>query len=198
MALALRALSRLAALCLCAALALSGLALAIFAIGGDGTISLPALARDLRMPDLFDAVGERLRRLELGERPVAWLTLLVGAAAILAGLALLAGVLLRRRERLFVLEQSEQGRLAARRQTLAQLVAALAEQAQGVTRAKVRLRPRHRGHGGRLTVSASRSMSASDAEAVDRTTQAIAPLTEPFALRTRVRAHAGTGPRRVA
>jgi hypothetical protein len=198
MGLLLRSLSRLAALCLCGALAIAGLALGIFAIGGDGTVSLPALARDLHLPGLLDAVGERLRRLELGERRVAWPTLLGGAAAIVLGLTLLIGALLPRRERLFILEQSEQSRLAARRQPLAQLVATLAQQARGVTQAKVRLRPRRRGLGGRLMISASRSMTASDAEAVESTTQAIAPVTEPFALRTQVRARAGTGHRRVA
>jgi hypothetical protein len=198
MRLLLRSISRLAALCLCAILALAGLALAIFAIGGDGAISLPALARNLHLPGMLDAVGDRLRQLEVAARPIAWLTLLAGAAAVLVGLALLGGLLLRRRERLLVLEQSARGRLAARRKPLAQVAASLAGTARGVTHAKVQLRPGRSGHGGRLTMSASRSMAASDAEVVERASAAIAPLAGPFALRTRVRAHAGTGKRRVA
>lgn len=193
MRLLLRSLSRLVAVCLCAGLALAGLALAVFSIGGDGTISLPALARDLHLPGLVDAAGDQLRRLESGDRPIAWLPLLCGAAAAVGGLALLAGVLLRRRERLFVLEQSDEGRLAARRKPLARLLVALAEQSRGVTQATARLHPRHRRPGGRLTISASRSMTTTDADAVARTSRAIAPVADAFALRTRVHARAGTG-----
>jgi hypothetical protein len=197
MSLLLRFLSRLFAVCLCAALALVGLALAVFATRAHGTISLPALAHDVRLPGLLDTIGAWLHRLEHGKRPIAWLTLAAGAGAVLIGLALLAGALLRRRERLFVLEDGDRSRLAARRKPLTQLLEALAGQTRGVTQASARLRARRRGHGGRLTISAARSASAGDADTVALTTAAVASIAGPFDLRTRVHARAGTGSRRV-
>lgn len=187
----LRSLARLVALCLVAALALAGLALAIFSIRAHGTLSLPALAREVQLPGLSEAVGERLRRLEVEDRGVAWLTAAAGATAVGLGMLLLVGALARRREVLALLEENEHGRLAARRRPLAQAVGSLAEQVRGVTRARVDLDLHRRGHGGRADISATRSITATDAEVVERTSAAVAPLVRPFGLRTRVRARVG-------
>ena len=198
MVLLLRSLARIVALLLLAALALAGLALAIFSIGGDGAISLPALARDLHLPGLFEVVGERLRRLAVTDRPVAWRTAAAGAGAIVLAVLLLAGAFARRRQRLVTLEENEHGRLGARRRPLSQVIATLAQQVHGVTRARVAVRPHWRGHGGRLTISAARSMTANDAQTVELTSQAVAPVAEPFGLRTHVRARVGKGRARLA
>ena len=69
----IRALGRLLTLLLLVALALAGLTVAIFSIGSDdSTVSLPALAGYLRLPELSDTVGGWLeqRRDRRGRRVV--------------------------------------------------------------------------------------------------------------------------------
>ena len=96
---ALRALARVVSFLLLAALALVGLAAAVSCIGsGDGTLSLPWLADQARLPELRDEVGGWLDRLE-ADGPVAWRSALGGLAAMLLGLLLLAGAARLRRGR---------------------------------------------------------------------------------------------------
>ncbi len=197
MVLIARAVGRLVALLFLLALALLGLATAIFAIQGDTrALSLATLARHFHLPQLRELVDDFLSHLEAGG-PVAWVSVGGGAAAIALGLLLLVGALAPRRERLVVLEQDGEARLAARRRPLAQIAGALVEQVRGVTDERTRLRPRRVGRGGRLRVSAYHSRAFSSAEIEQRASAALAPLADAFALKLRVRARRGEGKARV-
>jgi hypothetical protein len=191
----LRALVKLLAFLLLVALALLGLAAAVFCLqGGSETLSLTKLADLLRLPELRDEVGDLLRTLE-ADGPLALLSLLGGLIAMLAGLALLAGVLVPRRERLVTLEAAPAGTLAARRRALAAAAGMLAEQARGVTAARVRARPR-RTSGGTLRVRAQRTRSTDTGAARAAVEDQLRPLTDPFKLRSRVQVRfGGRGPR---
>lgn len=197
MVLILRALDRLIAFLLLLALALLGLATAIFSIQGDTrALSLPTLARHLHLPQLQEVVGDFLSHLE-ASGPVAWISVGGGAAAIALGMLLLVGALAPRRERLVVLDENGETRLAARRRPLAQIAGALVEQARGVTDERIRVRPRRGGRGGRLTVAAYHSRSFSSPEIEQRASAAVAPLADAFSLKLRVRARQGEGKARV-
>ena len=197
MILFLRALARLVGFLLLVALAVLGLAVAVFCIqGGDGTLSLASLAELLRLHELRESVAELLDGLEHGSS-MPWGSLLGGVAAILLGLALLAGVLVRRRERLVTVAGSDGRRLAARRRPLAQVAAALAEQARGVTSSSVRVRPRRRRQGGRIKVKTVHSRRAKDAEVRERVERELNGLSSGFSLRPKVRTQLGEGARRV-
>lgn len=193
----LRALDRLIAFLLLLALALLGVATAVFAVQGDSrALSLPTLARHLRLPQLREVVGDFLSHLEAGG-PVAWVSVGAGAAAIALGLLLLAGALAPRRERLVVLEEDGEICLAARRRPLAQIAGAIAEQVRGVTGERTRVRPRRVGSGGRLKISAYHSRTFSSPEIERQVSAAVAPLADAFALRVRVHARRGEGKARV-
>lgn len=197
MVLILRAIDRLIALLLMLALALLGLATAIFSIQADTrTLSLPTLARHLHLPQLREVVGDFLSQLEAGG-PVAWVSVGGGAAGITLGMLLLVGALAPRRERLVVLEQDGTARLAARRRPLAQIAGALVEQVRGVTKERTRVRPRRIGHGGRLKVTAYHSHSFPSPEIERRASAAVAPLADAFSLKLRVSARRGEGRARV-
>jgi hypothetical protein len=191
-----RALVRIVAFALLALLAVAGLLAAIFCIqGGTGTLSLTRLAEVAGLPELRDEAGTLLGALE-APGPLAVASALAGLAAMLAGLVLLAGVLVPRRERLVGLPRESgegngtPGTLDARRRALAQVAVALAEQAQGVTGATARARSRRRG-GGRLRVTATRTAPSDDDDVADAVTERLAELTGPFALEARVRTRAG-------
>lgn len=127
-----RAVARLLTFVLLVALALAGLAVAVFCIeGGHRGLSLPALARRGHLSQLSHKVGRFLHVLE-ASGPVAKLSALGGLAAVILGVLLLVGVLRPRRERLALLEEGEQGTLAARRRALAQVATGLVEQARGI------------------------------------------------------------------
>lgn len=193
----LRALARLVTIALLALLALAGLAAAVSSIrGGTGPLSLPWLAEQLHLADLRDAVASFRDGLE-GSGTAPLVSALGGAAAVLVGLLLLAGLLVGRRERLVTLDTREGGaRLTARRRPLGQVAATLVEQVRGVSASRVKVRPRRRG-GGRMRVTAHRVRNV-EAEAVrSGAEEALAELTSAFALRARVRARAGDGGPRV-
>ena len=191
MILLLRALARLVAFVLLVALALVGLFVAVFSIqGGDGPLSLPGLAEHVRLPSLEDTVGEYLAQLEV-DGPLAKRSALAGAGAVLAGLLLLLGVLVPRRERLVTFDGGDAGRIGARRRPLAALAEALAEQTRGVTEAKARVRPRGRLRSGRLHVTASHPRDYQDREIEERVLSAVSPLLEASALKPRVAARMG-------
>jgi hypothetical protein len=179
----LRPIARLVAFLLLLALALAGLAAVAFAIqGGHQPLSGSGLAHDLHLPQLRDAIGGFLDRLE-APGPVAAIALLGGAAAVLAGLLLIVGIVVPPRSHTVSLRDGEGGRLAARRRPLAQVAKALVTPVNGVEDATVRVRP-SRG-GARLTVKAIREDGSEDA--TGELTARLEPLAEPFGLRTRVR-----------
>jgi hypothetical protein len=180
-----RLLARVVTFVVLVAVALAGLALAVFCIGtGTDGPSLAHLAGLLHLASLRDTTGEWLSGLE-GSGSVATIAGLCGIGAILLGLLLLVGLLVPRRERLVTLAQDESGTVAARRRPLAQIATALVEQVRGVTEARVRVRPRRRG-GGRLAVRASRTRPAEPSEVKRSVQEQLAGLTQPFALTTRV------------
>lgn len=196
---AARIAARLIALTLTAALAVAGLAIAVFSIqGGSSTLSLPSLGRHMRLGDLRDVVGGFLAELQ-AEGPVAKVAALAGAGAILLGLLLLFGVLGRRRERLVVIRSDDGGRIAARPRAVGQAAVTLVEQSRDVLHAKAKIRPRRRGNGGRLRLTVYQR-GALDAHGADGTSgdrlralaesDAMQALTEPFSLRPRVRSRA--------
>jgi hypothetical protein len=197
MILPLRAIARLVTFVLLVVLTVCGLAIAIFSIGGSrtGDFNLPGLSRLVHLGDLRDQVGELLRDLA-GPGPVAGITALCGLAAVVLGLLLLAGALWPRRERLVILQRSEEGTLAARRRVLARVATALVEQTRGVTATKVKVKPGRR-RGGRVVVRADHS-HAQQPQDVRRGTQiALSPLTDPFGLRARITPRLGQGRRSV-
>lgn len=176
--LVLRGLVRLVSLVLLVVLALAGVAVVVLAVAPAGGATL------LGLPQLRDAVGPWLDGLEAGGATDV-VSVLSGAGAVLLGLALLAGLLVPRRERLVSLTRGGPGTLTARRRALAHVATALAEQARGVTDAKVKVRPRRRS-GGRLRVRATRTKPA-DARDVERGVGAqLEDLTQPFKLKASV------------
>jgi len=189
----LRAVARFVVLVLLVALALAGLAAAVFSIqGGDRPLSLPGLAEHIRLVEVEETVGDYLDQLE-ADGPLAKASALAGAGAVLAGLLLLLGILAPRRERLVVFDDGEAGRLAARRRTLARVAEALAEQARGVTEAKARVRPRGRLRKGRLRVRVSHPRTYRDSEVEERVLSAVSPLVDSSGLKPRVEARVGSG-----
>lgn len=189
MILLLRALARVVAVLLPAALALAALAAAIASVGSGEGFSLPWLAELIGLPSLERAVGDRLASLE-ADGPVAVVAALCGAGAVLLGLALLAGVLVPRRERLVTLHSAEEGDIAARRRALGQAAEALVQDAGGVTSAHARARPRRRS-GGRLRVTAHRTRPTDPDTVRSATTAALEPLTGKLPLRAKVRTRRG-------
>lgn len=192
----LRPLVRVLAFVLLVALSVAGLAVAVSsAVGASGPLSPPELARSIGLPRLDRSVGELLSKLE-APGGLAGLTLLSGLGAMAVGLLLLAGLLVPRRERLATLERRGDGVVAARRRPLAQALAALAEQARGVTGTRVQVRPGRR-RGGRATVHADRTRPEEDPGVRDAVLERIEPLTEAFSLRPRIRVRAPGQGRRV-
>jgi len=196
MVLVLRALARLATFLVLLALALAGLAVALFSIGDSGDFSLPGLADLVGLPQLEDETGRLLDAVE-ANGSVAIISALAGLATIVVGGLLLIGALTPRRERLVVLERDEEGTLAARRRPLSRIAGALAEQARGVTASKVKLRPSRRARGGRLAIEAAHARTADPAEVERRTRESLDPLSQAFELSTRVRPKLGASGQRV-
>lgn len=192
----LRAIVRLVAFVLLLALAVAGLAAAVFSIeGGKTGLSIPGLAADVHLPQLRDTVGDFLGQLE-APGSVAALSLLAGLATVAVGLLLLAGALVPRRERLVQLDSGDHGDISARRRALAQVARALVEPVRGVNKLKVRVRPGRAG-GGRLKVRADRPPTAPEGELDAEMTERLSELSGPFKLRTRVSSRVPSGGARV-
>ncbi len=189
MILLLRALARVVAVLLPAALALAGLAAAVASVGSGGDFSLPWLAELIGLPSLESSVGDWLASLE-ADGPVAVVAALCGAGAVVAGLALLTGVLVPRRERLVTLRSGDEGDIAARRRALGHVGEALVQDAGGVTHARVQARPRRR-NGGRLRVTAHRTRPTDPDSVRSAATAALEPLTGKLPLRAKVRTRRG-------
>lgn len=186
MVLLLRALARLVGFVVLLALALAGLAAAVFSIsGGDGTLTLPGLVELARLDDFSEDVGAFFERLE-SDGSAAVVAALAGLGAVVLGLGLLVGALVAGRERLLVLHRGQDGTVAARRRAVAQTASALAEQPRDVVSAKAKVRPRRRGTGGRLRLTAYHAQTASEPAVEDAARRQLEPLTGPFSLRVKV------------
>jgi len=187
----LRGLARLLGFLLLILFALLGLGALVIAISGGS----PDTAASLGLPAVRDGVGSFLASLEAGDAPA--LAILGAIAAVLVGVAILVGALVSPRERVFVLEEGEGGRLTARRRAVWQAATVLAEREREVTDSTVRARPARRGSGGRLTVRARTRRAEEREDAERRTTAALEPVTRAFRLTTQVTAHAPETPQRV-
>ena len=180
-----RLLVRVLAFVLLLALALVGLAAAVFAIQGDEeTLSFHNLASLTGLPEARDAMAGWFQQIG-ASGPAAVVALICGIGAILLGVVLILGVLVPRRERLVALDLLDTGALTTRRRPLAGAAQTLVEQARGVTEAKVRARPRRRS-GGTLRVRAERTRHTDATQARQDVEERLKPLTEPFGLRTKV------------
>jgi hypothetical protein len=185
--LAARALARLLALLLTAALAAGGLVVAVFSVQGDSaTLSLPGLVHRARLDDLHARVGVLLAQLE-APGPLARVAALAGAGAIALGLLLLLGVLTRKREPLVVLRSDADGTVAARPRALDHAAVTLVEQSRDALHAKARIRARRRGTGGRLRLTAYHAASTDQATATAASRARVQALAEAFSLRLRIR-----------
>lgn len=193
----LRGIGRALVFLVLVALALAGLALAVFSIGsGDSALGLSALADHVQLASARDAVGGWLDDVEAGGSVADW-SALGGALAIAAGLLLLAAAILPQRERTVTLEATEDGgQIAARRKPLSQAATALAARQPGITDATSRIT---RGwlSASKLAVRADRARYVSNDEARKRVTAAVEPLASPFSLRPRVNVRLGEGSARV-
>jgi hypothetical protein len=184
---AARALVRLIALVLSATLSVAGLAVAVFsAQGATSPLSLPSLARHLRLDDLQVSTGVFLADLQAAG-PVAKVAALAGAGAVMLGLLLLFGVLARRRERLVVLRSDDEGTIAARPRALGQAAVTLGEQARDVLHAKAKATPKRHGTGGRLRLTAYHAQSSDGTGATSASRDRVRALAESFSLGVRVR-----------
>jgi hypothetical protein len=184
---AARALVRLIAMVLSTTLAVAGLAVAVFsAQGGTSPLSLPSLAGYLRLDDLHVSVGSLLAALE-ADGPVAKVAALTGAGAVAAGVLLLFGVLARRRQRLVVMRSDDAGTIAARPRAIGQAAVALGEQSRDVLHANAKARPKRRGTGGRLHVTAYHAQSSNGSGATTASRDRVRALAESFSLGVRVR-----------
>ena len=173
-------------------IAVFGLGVALFCV--DGLVSLGSIRPDrlLHLASVRDHVGRFLGQLAAPGQ-TAGLALLGGLVAMLLGALLVVGVLGRRRQRLVILQSDRQtGAVGARRRALAQMAQALAEPVDGVTSIK---RPgvslSRRGTRGRLKVNATRTRSTDPRVLQAAVTRAVAPVSEPFGLRPRVRVRLG-------
>lgn len=185
--LAARGLARLLAALLAAALAVGGLAVALFSIqGGSATLSLPGLAARLQLGDLQVTAGMWLGDLQ-ADGPIARVAALAGAGAVALGLLLLFGVLGRRRERLIVMRSDDDGTIAARPRAVGQAAVALGEQSRDVLRATDRTTARRRGVGGRLCLTIYHAPSTDGAGTTDAGRVRIQGLADAFSLRADVR-----------
>ncbi len=197
MILILRFLARVLTFVLLVVLALVGLAVAVFCVqGGDGTLSPAGLADLVRLPDLRDEVAGLLATVEAGG-PVAALTALCGAGAVLVGLALIVGATASRRERLVTASRGGPGALTAKRRILASVAAALAEQSSGVTDAKGRIRARRRRPGGVLRLKLEHTRPSDPSKLKEQVETDLADLSEGFSLKVRLETKLAEGAGRV-
>lgn len=105
----LRPLARLVGFVLLVALAVVGAAVALFSIQGGSTgLSMPALADLVALPQLGEETDRFRAELE-ASGPAAVLSALSGLGAILLGILLIVGALTPIRDRLFTVDDSEEG-----------------------------------------------------------------------------------------
>ncbi len=188
----LRPLARLIGVVWMLVLALFGLGVAMYCF--DAVVSLGSARPDrlLSLPTVRRQVGRFLDQIA-APGPTASLALLCGLGAMLLGVLLLIGVLRGRKQRLAVLEQDrETGAVAARTRPLREMARVLAEQAKGAASVKrPKLALSRRGTRGRLTVSVTRARSTDSQELRNTVREAVAPISDPFKLKPRVRVRLG-------
>lgn len=194
----LRVLARVIGVLWMLVLALIAIAISLYCL--DGLIKLGSVRPDrlLHLSRASRHVGRVLAQLA-DPGATAGVALLCGLAAMSIGGLLLAGTLRSSRQRLAVLDaDSGQGTVAARPRVLAEMSRYLAQQTEGVTRVRrPRLSRSRNGRRGRLKLRGTRTRT-SDPEAVNSAvTAALAPVTEPFALRPRVTVRIADGRGRV-
>ena len=188
----LRTLARVIGAVWMVVLALSGLAVAMYCF--DAVVSLGSARPDrlLGCPSVRRHVGRFLDQVA-APGSTAGLALLCGLGAMLIGVLLLIGVVGRRKQRLAILEQdSETGAVAARPRPLRDMARALAEPVRGATSVKrPRLSLSRRGTRGKLKVNATRTRTTDPKELKAAVEKAVAPISEPFSLKPRVRVRLG-------
>lgn len=179
-----RLLARFVGTVLLIGLSLLGLAIAIFCIqGGSAALSPARLAEHLSLPGLRDSAFDLLNAVE-SDGPLAAFSALAGIGAIFAAGLLLLGLLSRRSERLFELEDSPEGRIAARPSPLGEAAAETTRHLDGVTDAKASARASH--SGGLVSITAVHRGQEND-ELEARVDSAVAGLRSSFGLKTKVR-----------
>jgi hypothetical protein len=193
----LRPLARVIGALLMVVLALICLGVALYCL--DALVSLGSIRPDrlLHLASVRRHVGHFLAQIA-APGTTAGLALAGGVIAVLIGLVLLAGILRSSKERLVVLESGVDGSLAARPRTVRAMAQALAEQAAGAASInRPKLKSSRRGTRGRMTVTAASTPTADLDDVRAAVTEKLAPLSEPFHLRTRIRVHAGEHGERV-
>jgi hypothetical protein len=193
-----RGLARLVGMLWMLALALLGLGVALYCL--DGFVRLGSIRPDraVHLARVRRHVGRFLDQLATPGSTAA-LALLAGLATMVLGLLLLAGLLRSRRPRVALLDAGEHdGRLGARRSALRDMSRALADRAPGAaTVARPRLTLARRRRRGSLHLSASHAAGDDPADIQRAVTESVAPMTEPFALSTRVHVRPGRQRERV-
>lgn len=197
MTLLIRLLSRLIGMIWTLLLALLGLGVALYCL--DGAIRLGSGRPDrlLGLEGVRRHVGRFLDQVA-APGSAAGLALLCGLGAMAIGVLLMIGLLRSPRERQAILQDDDEGRIAARPRTLRELAGTLAREApEPVAVARPKLRLARHGTRGRLRVSAT-SGNLSDPDSVRAAlNERLAPLTEPFHLRTKVSVEPGERGERV-
>jgi hypothetical protein len=193
-----RALSRLVGAMWMLVLALLGLGVALYCL--DAVINLGSIRPD-RLLDLASVRRHLGRFLAQIAAPgsTAGLALLGGLGAMAIGVLLLVGTLRSSRQRLAVLDaDSGAGTVAARPRVLAEMSRHLAEQTEGAARVKrPRLSLSRGGRRGRLAVRITRTRTSDPRAVRQALTDAVAPVSEPFALKPRVHVKLSDGRGRV-
>lgn len=195
--LALKAIARLIGAALMLAIALVGLGVALYCL--DGLVSLGAARPDrlLRLPAVRDHVGSFLDRVG-APGPTAWLALLCGVCAVVIGLLMLLGIFGSGRQRTAVLSDRSEGQLAVSSRALRSMIRALAARADGVTGVnRVWIALRRRRPGGRMRLTVLTNQTSSPDEVRRSVGEAVAAVTGPLRLRTRVRSRPGEPSQRV-
>lgn len=188
----LRALTRVVGMIWLLALALLGLGIALYCLGGLVRLGSVRPDRLIGLAGIHRHVGRSLDQLA-APGPTAGLALLYGLGAMLIGVLLLAGVLRSRKQPLAILEGgTTSGVLAAKPGPLREMARALAEQTSGATSVKrPKLTLSRRGTRGRLKVTASRHRTSERDEVQRAVTTQLEPISGPFNLKARVRVHVG-------
>jgi hypothetical protein len=194
----LRVFGRMVGVAWMLVLALFGLAVAMYCV--DALVGLGSVRPDrlLGLPGVRRHVGRFLDQVA-APGSTAGLALLCGLGAMLLGIALLIGLLGRRKQRLVILEQDDQtGAIAARRRPLGEMARSLAEPADGATSVKrPTLALSRSGTRGTLRVNATRARGTDPRELSTAIEHAVEPITEPFGLKPRVRVRLGENENRV-
>ena len=185
----LKPIARLVTFVMLVALAVIGLLVAV-----SGIVGVASVAEVLGIPELRDEIGGWLQSID-GPSELPRGTALLALGAILVALLLLAGVFGRTPDRLLVLEERDGGTLGARPRPLGQAAEALIGRIRGVTDRRVRVRAR-RGSG-RLDVKATHTRAIEAPAVESEVSSALAPLSEAFGMKTRVKPQLAEDGRRV-